>query len=293
MRTRIALAAVVAGMLAAGACGSGAGPQADVGGEEPPLAGTEWQLASYESPGGDGPVAVKADSTLRFDGKGHFSAKACNYIGGDARIQDRRMTLGFGGSTDMACTGEAGTLEDQVLALADGTVAWSIADGTLTLQNGERVLTYRVRPSIYPDLDARTLVEGDRAGGRFRLAIGDSDGGGALSLVFEGRTGPGEAWGTSGVAAPGAGECLASTVLPPSELGKETLVAAWATPEVTRVTARAGKDAPETDLAFYAVPGSELRVAAGWLPSFRPSVDPVTFYGDGGAVIAGYPDGPC
>jgi hypothetical protein len=59
------------------------------------------------------------------------------------------------------------------------------------------------------------------------------------------------------------------------------------------VTARAGKDAPETDLAFYAVPGSELRVAAGWLPSFRPSVDPVTFYGDGGAVIAGYPDGPC
>lgn len=288
------VAVAAAGVVAAGACGSSAGPNADVGsGEEPPLAGTEWQLASYEAPGGDGPVEVTVDSTLRFDGKGRFSAHACNYLGGDAAIRDRRMTLGFGFSTSMACTGEAGTLEDQVVAL-DGAVAWSIADRTLTLSKGEHVLTYRVRPSIYPDLEARTLVEDERAGGRFRLAVRGATGDDpALSLVYEGRSGPGEAWGTSGVAAPVPGECLASTVLPPSELGDETLVAAWATPDVARVTARAGTDAPETDVTFYDVPGSTLRVAAAWLPGFRPSVDPITFYRADGTVIAGYPRGPC
>jgi heat shock protein HslJ len=279
-------------MLAVAGCGSAAVVRGDDGDvEEPPLVGTEWQLASYRLPA-EAPVAVRADSTLSFSAKGRFSAHACNYIRGAARVDAHEITFGQAASTAMACTGEPAVLEQKVSATLMGSADWSIRAGTLTLTGGDgHVLTYRVRPSIYPNLTARTILAGDRAGGNFRLAVdGPAD---RLFLVFEERTAPGEGWGTAGIAAPGPKDCLANHVMGAGQLGGQTFLAAWATPDVAKVTTQATKNAPEIALTFFTVPGSTLRIAGLWTGRFRPSVSPVTFYNRSGTIIAAYPHGPC
>ncbi|HST65299.1 MAG TPA: META domain-containing protein, partial [Mycobacteriales bacterium] len=286
----VILVAITTGFVATRP-GPPAGPSGATG-AEPPLLGTAWQLASYQLPGA-APVPVRADSTLAFSPKGTVSIHACNYIGGPAHVVGSRVGFGSAASTDMLCTGERGTLDQHILALlAGGAADWSIRDRTLTLTGRDGlVLTYRVRASIYPDLTARTLIAGDHAGGQYRLAI--TGPGGPLGLTIETRTAPGDDWGQAGVIAPGPKDCLANHVTAGGRLGGQAFLAAWATPEVARVTVRAKPGAPETTLPFLAVPGSTLRVAGLWTAVFRPSVSPVTFYDRAGAVIAAYPDGPC
>lgn len=260
--------------------------------DEPPLVGTQWQLASYQDPGAEAPVAVETDSTLSFSPRGHFAAEACNHFGGSARVAADTITFGQVASTSMACGGERGVLEKKVMAMLSESTGWSIRAGTLTLTGADgHVLTYRVRPSIYPNLTARAILTGDRAGGHFRLAVdGPAD---RLFLTFETRTAPGEGWGTAGIAAPGAKDCLANHVMGAGQLGREQFLAAWVTPEVARVTTRATEDAPETALTFHPVPGSPLRIAGLWTTDFRPGTSAVTFYDRRGTVIAAYPNGPC
>jgi hypothetical protein len=150
-------------------------------------------------------------------------------------------------------------------------------------------LAYRVRPSPYPDLDARTLAAGDLAGGNWRLAAGPTDRG--PFLVFEERAEPGAAWGSAGIASPERADCLASYVIEAGVLGGQHYVAAWATPEVGKVTVRATPASAVQTLPFHAVPGSSLRIAGAWLADFRPGSSTVTFYDRPGAVITAYPKG--
>jgi heat shock protein HslJ len=89
-------------VLAVAGCGS-ASPVSGGGVGEPPLAGTAWQLASYQDSVTAAPVRVKTDSTIAFSPSGRFSAHACNYIGGAARIDGHTITFGQGISTAMAC----------------------------------------------------------------------------------------------------------------------------------------------------------------------------------------------
>jgi hypothetical protein len=72
--------------------------------DQAPLVGTEWQLASYQDPGSQSPVAVRADSTLSFSPAGRFSAHACNYFGGSAEVRADTITFGQAGSTLIRCT---------------------------------------------------------------------------------------------------------------------------------------------------------------------------------------------
>jgi heat shock protein HslJ len=294
-RRTTALAIAAAALIAAAGCGSGPARTATPGSEQgPPLAGTEWLLTSYRAPGGD-PVAVRADldATLRFDGRGHYSAHACNYIGGDAAVDGDRVMFTPGMSTSMLCTPD--TVEKQFLATTKGEADWAIADRTLTLTSLDgHELTYRVRPSIYPDLTARTIVAGEHGGGQYRLAAGGPDGDGGLRyLTIEARTGPGVPWGVASVAAPFGASCLANSVTAGETLGGDSLLATWATPAVARVTLRAAPGAPETALTFHDVPGTDLRIASLWTRDFRFSVSPVTFYDADGKVLAAYPKGPC
>ncbi len=296
MSLRHDLAVAVVALLAVAGCASTPAPTGTGGSVvEPRLIGTEWQLVSYQNPGEARPVAVKTDSTMRFNGKGAFSAYACNYIGGGATIDGHSITFTPGMSTAMGCAGEPNTLERQVDATAKGSATWSIIARILTLKNRDgHVLTYRVRPSIYPDQTARTIVAGNRAGGQFRLAVdGPTKDNDHLYLVFETRSAPGEQWGSGAQASPGSKDCLADTVLGVGGLGGQTFLAAWATPDVAKVTTQATNNSPETPLRFYAVPGSTLRIAGVWTATFRPSVSPVTFYGKDGNLIAAYPKGPC
>jgi heat shock protein HslJ len=292
MGGRILIGAVPAVLLAMAGCGSASGPVAGSGVGEPPLIGTAWQLASYQDSAAAARVTVKTDSTIAFSASGRFSAHACNYIGGAARIEGHTITFGRWSSTAMGCAGELAALERAVGATVTGSADWLIRGRTLTLTNRDgHILTYRVRPSIYPSLTARTIVAGTRAGGQFRLAVdGPAD---RPFLVFEERTGPGEGWGSAGVASPGPKDCLANHVLPAGQLGNQTFLAAWATPEVAKVTTRATDGAPETPLAFYPVPGSNLRIAGLWTTHFQPSTSPVTFYDRSGTLLAAYPNGPC
>ncbi len=290
-RTLAGLVAVA--LCAVAGCASVAAPAAyDREMDQPPLVGTEWQLASYQDPGADSPVPVQADSTLSFSASGRFSAHACNYFGGSAQVDADTITFGQGASTQMACMGEPAVLERKVAAILMGSAAWSVRANLLTLTAADgHVLIYRVRPSIYPSLTARTILAGDRAGGHFRLAVdGPPD---RPSLVFEERTAPGEGWGTAGIVSPGPDDCLANHVMGAGSLGGQTFLAAWATPDVAKVTTQASEDAPETTLTFYPVRDSTLRIAGAWTAGFHPSRSPVTFYDHTGTVIAAYPNGPC
>jgi heat shock protein HslJ len=270
---------------------AGRSPAVGVEAGEPPLVGTSWQLTSYRAPAAAAPVRVTIDSTLTFSAGGRFSVRACNGIDGPVRIEGRTVIFGRWITTLKGCTGAEAALENAVRAAVTGTADWSVRDRALTLTNRDgHVLTYRVRPSKFPSLTARALATGTRSGGEFRLAV---DGPAHRPfLVFETRTAPGESWGTAGVMSPEPDDCLANHVLAGGQLGDETFVAAWATPDVAKVTTRAagGREVP---LAFYRVPGSTLRVAGRWTTGFRPGNSPVTFYDRGGAVLAAYPNGPC
>jgi heat shock protein HslJ len=293
MGSRMLAAFAAVAVLTVAGCASATAPAAyDREVDQPPLVGTEWQLTSYQDPGAESPIAVRTDSTLSFSAESRFSAHACNYIGGTAQVDADTITFGQSASTRMGCRGEPAELERRVTATLAGTAAWSIRAERLTLIGADgHVLTYRVRPSIYPSLTARTIVAGDRAGGHFRLAVdGPAD---RPSLVFEERTAPGAGWGTAGIISPAPGDCLSNHVMGVGSLGGQTFLAAWATPDVAKVTTRAFEDGPETALTFYPVPDSTLRIAGAWITGFHPSRSPVTFYDRTGAVIAGYPNGPC
>ena len=261
----------VAGCAAAPAATAGSGVGASTAtAPEPTLVGTDWQLISYREPGAGAPVPVTVDSTISFTAKGIVSVHACNYIGATARVGPATMTINPGATTDIGCSGENGEVERQVNAmLAAGTVRWSIRDRVLTLTDEDRqVLAYRVRPSPYPDLGARTIAAGDLAGGNWRLAAGPTDRG--PFLIFEERAEPGAAWGSAGIASPERADCLASYVIEAGVLGGQHYVAAWATPEVGKVTVRATPASAVQTLPFHAVPvracGSP---APGW-PTSAP-----------------------
>jgi len=213
--------------------------------------------------------------------------------GSDQAVGDDRLDSGIqwqGRVFASACnfTGERGGLDQEIIATGNGVVRWSISSRILTLRNPNgHVLTYRVRPSIYPDPTARTIISGHRGTGDFRLAVSHA------GLVFEERSAPGEPWGVSGLAAPGAKDCLADFVGSSGTLAGKAFLFTWASPDVARVTTRATPNAPERTLSFYSVPGSTLRIAGIWTSTFRPGVSPVVFYGRHGTIIAQYPNGPC
>jgi heat shock protein HslJ len=150
MGARTVAGLTAAAVLAVAGCAAAAAPAAyHRGVDQPPLVGTDWQLASYRDPGADSPVAVHTDSTLSFSTAGRFIAHACNRIGGSAQVDADTVTFGQAASTQMLCMGEAGVLERKVKATLRDSAGWSIRANLLTLTAADgHVLTYRVsRPS--------------------------------------------------------------------------------------------------------------------------------------------------
>lgn len=193
MSIRLGLAAALGVLLTAAGCSSAAPGALNrsappsrslASASQPPLTGTEWQLASYSNPGSAQRVTVTTDSTAEFSTKGHFSAHACNFLGGAVTMTSDRIFFSTVGSTLMACGGEPGQLNRQVEATLTGSVSWAITGRVLTLTNPDgHALVYRVRPSSYPDPEARTTLAGTRAGGQYRIAVkGPADGGSHLTL---------------------------------------------------------------------------------------------------------------
>jgi heat shock protein HslJ len=252
-------------------------------GPEPKLVGTEWQLAEYTRNGSTTAVPEEMDSVLRFDGKGHYSGRACNWFGGDTTIADARFEIYARAGTDAGCDVLRGQVEDAVLGTLQGWLAWSIQRQRLMVRapNGD-TLIYRVRDSIYPNRSARAIIVGERGGVPYRVAVTDQRG-----LVVESRNGPpGTAWGDTGLA-------IDPIVLTPRleiilwrQVGDAYIVAGVVPGSVVKVIHRDPATKAGTELDIYPVNGTSRQVFAGFVPTHsRDST--VTAYDADGEFVTG------
>ena len=248
------LAAVTAG------CGEGAADVAEPA--APQLARVEWQLV--EVTGADGPWPVQQlDSVLRFDGRGGWSAVACNHLAGTAEHGDGWVEVVPGSSTAMACAGDGRRLEQAVGAVLSGRVAVEITDGRLRLGPSDGTqLVYAERASIYPTTPARTITAGELGQAQYRVALSGT--GDALGLVLEARPAPGTPWGTSGMGAPQPALEAGWWPYGSIEVAGRHLLAGFAPQGTARVSHRSSPGAPETgELEVQDVAGSSWVVWHG------------------------------
>lgn len=107
-RTITALAALGSLLLV---LAPGAMAQADPAGD---LAGTQWQLASYGTPGAETPLAPGSVVTLSFESAGRLGGTGgCNSFGGEYTVQNNTLTISEVVSTLMACADNAVTQQEQ------------------------------------------------------------------------------------------------------------------------------------------------------------------------------------
>jgi len=257
-------------------------------GPEPDLVGTEWQLIQFASSGQTTTIPADIDSVLRFDGKGGFSAHACNYTGGSADLDDQRVVLDMGYSTAMFCSGLEGEVQRVVFGtIGSGPLDWDIERHRLVLRaaSGD-TLVYRVRASIYPDPSARTLTAGERGRFQYRVAIADTDSGPRSAVILDVRAGPGTGWngGGSMLATPIGSGAGAETLLF-SELDDEYIVTGVAPAGTVRIVHHDPVSGADTELARYPVDGEDWSVFAGFVPSHTNS-STISAYDAGGDVVA-------
>jgi heat shock protein HslJ len=256
-------------------------------GPEPDLVGTEWQLIQFARSGQTTTVPADIDSTLRFDGKGGFSAHACNYTGGSADLDGQRVDLDMGGRTLMLCSGLEGEVELAVFGtIGSGPLDWNIDRHRLVLQAGNGdTLVYRVRASIYPDPSARPLTAGERGRFQYRVAIADSDSGPRSAVMLDVRAGPGTGWGGGSMLATPIGSGAGAETLLFHELDDEYIVTGVAPAGTVRIVHHDPASGADTELARYPVDGEEWSVFAGFVPSHTNS-STITAYDAGGDVVA-------
>ncbi|HMM27213.1 MAG TPA: META domain-containing protein [Aggregatilineaceae bacterium] len=79
------------------------------------LAGTQWQLASYGTPGAETPVAAGSAVTLSFESADRLGGNGgCNSFGGEYTVQGNMLTISGIVSTLMACANAAVGQQEQV-----------------------------------------------------------------------------------------------------------------------------------------------------------------------------------
>ncbi|MBA2388910.1 MAG: META domain-containing protein [Geodermatophilaceae bacterium] len=208
-------------------------------------------------------VPPSIDAVLRFDGAGSYSARACNYMGGSAEIDDDSLVLGLGSMTEMGCMDLRADIDAVLGAVTGESVRWAIAGEELTLAApGGTTLTYRVRETIYPDAAAQEVLSGERAGYQYRLAVENSDGNLGLNVHY--RAAPGRPWGRQRIGAPySGGRALDPLIEAP--IAEEFLIGGFVTADTVRVTHRAGEGAPAVDVALHPSGDPSWKVAAGFV----------------------------
>ncbi|HEY6568007.1 MAG TPA: META domain-containing protein [Actinomycetota bacterium] len=110
-----------------------------------PLTGTAWTLDTIVE--GDAASSVPAGvdpPTLTITDAGEATVFAgCNQGGSSVEVADTTLTFGPMRMTKMACEGDATQVENSVVAVLDGEVAYTIEGSHLTLTNGDQGLVYR------------------------------------------------------------------------------------------------------------------------------------------------------
>lgn len=128
-----------AGLLLAGlllstvSAGSLAASPAPAGG----LEGTDWHLLKLAGSGVPWiEIPAGVDATLRIDGTQAGGQGGCNAWFADAKVDGDALVFGPVGSTMMACEEPAMSIEGQWLGYLPSIATWAIADGQLTLADG-------------------------------------------------------------------------------------------------------------------------------------------------------------
>ena len=270
-------------------------------GPEPELVGTDWVLVEVTRDGHTTTVPAEIDSDLLFDGKGHYSAKACNGGGGEAVLDGQRLYVRGGGETERSCSGLDAEIYDAVFGdrvgprfgvMNSGQVEWSIEQQRLVLRaaNGD-TLVYQVRDPIYPTRSATTIIAGEHAGIQYRVALSKFDDG-RDRVVLEVRR-PGARWGVDGMAAPTGSGPMDSFVLIP--LGDEDIVAGAVPSSAVRVVYRDPALTGGIELQIYPAEGVDWSVFAGFVPHTGRKItapDTITAYDAAGRVVAICPSSP-
>jgi heat shock protein HslJ len=103
-----------------------------------PLVGPAWTLTGFISGDVASSVPQGISATIGFTPDGTFDMNdGCNSGGGKYVIDGDQIVFSQLITTDMACTGAAGQVEQAVLAvLAAGSVNYAIEAGSLTLMAG-------------------------------------------------------------------------------------------------------------------------------------------------------------
>jgi heat shock protein HslJ len=151
MRSRltISLLALVAlaGLAACGSTsssGSGATstPAPRPGGD---LAGTSWQLTSYQGPNRDAvPAAPGSAATLKFGTTGDLTGSTgCNTFSGTYTVDGQKLTIKLGPMTMTGCTGALLTSqENAVTQLLPTVTGFTAAGGKLTLTGADNAVLF-------------------------------------------------------------------------------------------------------------------------------------------------------
>jgi heat shock protein HslJ len=292
---------IVVGDSAAPASTPAASASPTATGPEPELVGTDWVLVEFTRDGHTTTVPADIDSDLLFDSGGHFSAKACNWGGGQAVLDGQQLHVQGGIETEMSCSGIDAAIEDAVFGdrrvpplgvMGSGDVAWSIEQQRLVLQatNGD-TLVYQVRDPIYPTQPSTTIVAGEHGGIQYRVALSKFDDG-RDRVVLELRR-PESLWGVGGMAVPTGHAPMDSFLLEP--LGDEDLVAGVVPSSAVRVVYRDPALAGGVKLRIYDVEGAEWKIFAGFVPHTGRKItapDTITAYDADGQIVAICPSSP-
>lgn len=111
---------------------------------DPPLVGTRWRLVSIIE--GEAVRSVPDDvvSTIEFTDQGRVDVQpGCNRGGGAYETTDGMIAFGPIALTRMACPGAPDEVEQAVVGLLSGEVAYEVDAGALTLRAGDLGLQYR------------------------------------------------------------------------------------------------------------------------------------------------------
>jgi heat shock protein HslJ len=223
----------------------------------------EWQLARVVEPSGTWSPPPEVDTVLRFDGEGHFSAKACNHYGGPVRIEGDLLHVGRVNGTQMLCCGVKRDVQEAFLGVMDGEVRWAISDDELCLDKPDgRGLRFRVRDTIYPSRDLRPFLQGRRNGGDYRF--GWRTGSRLISLQWEWRDAPGKPWGFAGMTYLSAGPVPGPDPLI-APAGSERFVFGVVAAATVRVIYQPPHRQTATQLALFTVPVTSTWQAFGGL----------------------------
>lgn len=104
-----------------------------------PLEGTRWDLDTLiEGSGPDGAassIPEQVDAFVVFEDGRITGNTGCNSLTGEATVEGDEIAFGMIATTLMLCDAPLGEVEAPMLAVLDGTVAWTVDANRLTLEH--------------------------------------------------------------------------------------------------------------------------------------------------------------